>query len=310
MKPNVLVSTKGMDEQTWLEYRNKGIGGSDVGTIMGLNKYKSAVQLWLEKSDLIEAEKVDNDAVHFGHVLEETVAKEFERRTGKKVRNRNQILQHPEHPFMLANLDRVVVGEKALLECKTASEYMKDKWEDDEIPAGYLLQVMHYLAVTGYEKAYIAVLIGGNKFVWKEIDRDEELINIIIAKEKHFWEVNVLGGERPEIDGSEASTDLLKKLYPQSNAETIEISQETDLIIESLLVLKEEEKSLKEQIKYRENQLKETLGENEIGKSDAHQVTWKTQTSNRFDSTNFKKDYPELAEQYTKQSQSRVLRVK
>ncbi|MGL5383029.1 MAG: YqaJ viral recombinase family protein [Culicoidibacterales bacterium] len=310
MKPNVLVSTKGMDEQTWLEYRNKGIGGSDVGTIMGLNKYKSAVQLWLEKSDLIEAEKVDNDAVHFGHVLEDTVAKEFERRTGKKVRNRNQILQHPEHPFMLANLDRVVVGEKALLECKTASEYMKGKWEDDEIPAGYLLQVMHYLAVTGYEKAYIAVLIGGNKFVWKEIDRDEELINIIIAKEKHFWEVNVLGGERPEIDGSEASTDLLKKLYPEANGEIVEFGQEQDLIIDSLLAMQKEYKELEKQIDLRKNQIRDFLGENEFGKSDTHQASWKNQTKNQFDAKTFQKDYPELAKKYTKQSKSRALRVK
>ncbi|HHR2781106.1 TPA: YqaJ viral recombinase family protein, partial [Listeria monocytogenes] len=86
-----------------------------------------------------------------------------------------------------------VVGEDAILECKTASAYLAKEWEADEVPATYLVQIQHYLAVTGKNKAYVAVLIGGNKFIWKEIERDDELINQIIAFELDFWETNVKG---------------------------------------------------------------------------------------------------------------------
>ena len=106
-------------------------------------------------------------SAYFGNVLEEVVAQEFAKRTGLKVQRRNAILQHPAYPWMLANVDRLIVGERIGLECKTASEYLKKEWEGEEIPVTYLLQCQHYMAVTGYEAWWIAVLIGGNKFVYK-----------------------------------------------------------------------------------------------------------------------------------------------
>ncbi|MFX8004365.1 lambda-exonuclease family protein, partial [Acinetobacter baumannii] len=126
------------------------------------------------------------DAAYFGTMLEDLVAKEFERRSGKKVRRKNAMLKHPEHPFIMANIDRMIVGEKAILECKTTSAYNAKEWESEEIPDSYIIQVQHYLGVLGpeYQKAYFAVLIGGNKFVWKEIERDDELIEIIFEAEK------------------------------------------------------------------------------------------------------------------------------
>lgn len=154
------ITTADMSRDEWLDARRAGIGGSDVGAIMGFNQYKSAYQVFLEKTGQYH-EEVDNEAVYFGNALEDFVAQEFAKRTGKKVRRLNKMLVYPEHDFMLANLDRVVVGERAVLECKTASEYVKEAWEGEEIPASYLCQVHHYLAVTGFEKAYIAVLVGG-----------------------------------------------------------------------------------------------------------------------------------------------------
>lgn len=88
---------------------------------------------------------------------------------------------------MVANIDRKIVGQNAILECKTANQYLLKEWEDEEIPASYLLQVQHYLAVTGADRGYIAVLVGGQKFIWKEVPRDEELIEMIIQLEKDFW---------------------------------------------------------------------------------------------------------------------------
>ncbi|ECX5805918.1 hypothetical protein F3348_14225, partial [Listeria monocytogenes] len=218
---NILASVKDMDRTQWLLTRRLGIGGSDAGIIMGLNQYKTAFELWLDKTDQVLPDESAGEAAYWGNQMEEVVAKEFEKRTGKKVRRSNMMYQHPEHDFMLANVDRFVVGEDAILECKTASAYLAKEWEADEVPATYLVQIQHYLAVTGKSKAYVAVLIGGNKFIWKEIKRDDELINQIIAFELDFWETNVKGYVAPALDGSSAAEKYLKDRFAKSEAKQV-----------------------------------------------------------------------------------------
>ncbi|EGO8273418.1 endonuclease, partial [Enterococcus faecalis] len=102
----MIQSTLSMSHQEWLEDRRKGIGGSDVATILGLNQYKSAYQLWLEKTGQVELKDTESEPAYWGNVLEEVVAKEFQERTGKKVRRRNQVFEHSLHPFLRANIDR------------------------------------------------------------------------------------------------------------------------------------------------------------------------------------------------------------
>jgi putative phage-type endonuclease len=166
MQADVLVNTSGMSHEEWLLQRRQGIGGSDAAAIMGISKFKTPFQVYLEKSgEVIETE--ESEFAYWGNQLEELVAKEFTARTGKKAHRRNAILSHPDYPWMTANLDRVVVGESALLECKTTNAYNYKEWQDDEIPESYIIQVQHYMAVTNFEKAYIACLIGGNRFIWK-----------------------------------------------------------------------------------------------------------------------------------------------
>ncbi|WP_459253609.1 lambda-exonuclease family protein [Enterococcus hirae] len=140
-------STLDMSHQEWLEDRKRGIGGSDVATVLGLNKYKSPYQLWLEKTGQIELKDSESEPAYWGNVLEEVVAKEFQERTGKKVRRRNQVFEHPLHPFLRANIDRDVVGENAILECKTANQFFSKEWEGEEVPLSYLCQVQHYMNV-------------------------------------------------------------------------------------------------------------------------------------------------------------------
>lgn len=303
------ISTLDMERNDWLDARRAGIGGSDVGAIMGFNKYKNAFQVFLEKTGQYY-EEVDNDAVYFGNALEDFVAQEFAKRTGKKVRRMNKMLVHQEHDFMLANLDRVVVGERAVLECKTASEYVKDAWVGDEIPASYLCQVHHYLAVTGYEKAYIAVLVGGNKFIWKEIERDEEFIEILIEREKDFWENHVMKDIAPPIDGSDAANALLKKMYPQDDGSAIMLTKDDDVLLDAIDTLSVEIKSLETQKKEYENQLKLKLATATEGHTNRHLVTFKTITSNRIDSKRLKEEAPEIYEKYTKPSSSRRFNYK
>lgn len=303
------ISTKGMSREDWLTHRKNGLGGSDAGTIMGVNKWKSKFQLYLEKTGEYY-EEINNDYVYFGNLLEDVVAKEFERRSGKKVRRRNQMLIHPEHEFMIANLDRVVVGEKALLECKTTSEYNLSEWEGDEVPASYLCQIQHYLAVTGFEMAYVAVLCGGNKFIWKEIPRDDELIDIIIDNEKQFWAKHILAENPPGIDGSEAAGELLKKLYPTDNGESIMFTEKEDGILNALESVNKEMKELKELKNFYENKLKMKLEESQQGVSSRYIVSYKTSARNTLDSKRLKQELPDIADKYTKTSTARTLRIK
>lgn len=304
------INTIGMSHEEWLQLRKKGIGGSDVGAILGVNKWKSPLQVYFEKTGLVEKEKIDNEYVYWGHVMEDIVAQEFTVRTGKKVRRVNKMFVHPKNDFMIANIDRAVVGESALLECKTTSEYNKDAWNNEEIPSSYLAQVQHYLAVTGYEKAYIAVLIGGNKFVWKEIERDEDLIKDITEQERDFWTRYVLGDEVPPMDGLDSTVEFLKNRYKESIDNEIDLGSSAETIVNALNIIKEEENTLKERKQQYVNELKAKLGENEAGVTNSYKVTWKNQTRSRFDKKAFEKDHPDLVKQYTKEASHRVLRTK
>jgi len=311
MQAKVLVNTLNMDRAQWLQARTQGIGGSDVSAIAGLNKWKSVVQVFFEKTQAIEKEDIQSESAYFGNVLEEVVAKEFSKRTDLKVQRRNAILQHPEYPWMLANVDRLIVGEKIGLECKTASEYLKKEWGDEEVPAAYLLQCQHYMAVTGYEAWWIAVLIGGNKFVHKKIERDEELIQYLIDIEKDFWINNVEKNEPPMFDGSDASTELLKHLYPESIADSfVSLGKQEELLIEARDQVDREIKVLQEQKVEYENKIKAKLGTNEVGGTENYKIYWKSYTTNRFDSKRFKAEHPDLFEQYVKESKSRKFTVK
>jgi len=306
-----IASTKDMEREIWLQFRRKGIGGSDVAAIAGLNKWKSPVEVYLEKVGQAPEEDLQSDAAYFGTVLEDIVAQEFSRRTGLKVRRCNQMLQHPEHHFMLANVDRLIVGEKSGLECKTASEYLKGEWEGEEIPAQYLLQCQHYMAVTGYSAWWIAVLIGGNKFVYKKIERDEEIIRYLIQIESEFWNNHVVPQVPPMVDGSEASTTLLKTMYAigEPDSET-ELPLEADSLIEQLEQAKQDEKAAIERVTELENRLKAMLGEYETGIASKHLVTWKNTTRNIIDSKALAKDHPDIHKKYLKQSVSRRFGVK
>jgi putative phage-type endonuclease len=306
----VLANTVEMTRQEWLVERTKGIGGSDASVILGFNPWKSPFQLYIEKTGG-QVEEINNEAIYWGNVLEDVVAKEFSRVTGKKVRKRNVMFRHPEHDFMIANIDRDVVGEKALLECKTTNAFNADAWEGDHIPPAYICQLQHYMAVLGYEKAYIAVLIGGQKFVWKELERDDEFIELMIEAEKEFWEEHVMKNIPPEIDGTNSASELLKKMYPQDNGETVMLeSDKAETLIEAIESIKSEIKEKNTLLKEYENKLKLMIGDAAVGVTPRYEVNLKTYERNSIDTRKLKKDLPDVAEKYTKTSTYRQLRIK
>lgn len=308
MNAVVVCSTKDMSRTEWLMHRKKGIGGSDVGAIMGVNPYKSILDVYVDKFSEATDES-QSDAAYWGTRLEDLVADEFQRQTGKKVRRRNAMLKHPKYDFMLANIDREVVGENAILECKTANAFFAKQWEDDEIPASYIYQVQHYLAVTGYEKAYIAVLIGGNRFLWKEISRDEELIEIMIEGERDFWENNVLK-QSPPIHKALPSDEAFKQLYPADNGNVEIISADTENDIKLLIQIKEAEKELKEQRDVIERKIKLEMKDTSVLCNDRYKVSWKEQETSRIDIKRLKEELPEVAEKYMQHSTQRRFLLK
>ena len=305
-----LAKTKNMERKAWLELRRKGIGGSDVSIIAGINKFRSIYQLWLEKTGQVQLEEADSEYAHFGTVLEPLVKREFMERTGKKIRAKNVMLQSGEHPWMLCDLDGVIYegGEMCIFEAKTASAFKQEIWECG-VPVEYILQVQHYMAVTGAGKAYVAALVGGNRFYMHTVQRDEELIGMIIAMEKEFWEKNVLGGAEPIPDGSEATTDFLNSRYGKCNGRTIELPDEALEVIYRYEDATEQMKEVKERKDALANQLRNYLGENEAGVVKGRTVTWKQVTKATLDSKRLEKENRQLYDEYLKESQYRRLSV-
>ena len=185
-----LVSTLGIEKKEWLRYRKGGIGGSDAGAVCGLNPYRTAMEVYYDKTS-DEIEEIDNEAMRQGREFEEYVARRFMEATGKKVRRANALYYDERHPFMYADVDRLVVGENAGLECKTASPYMADQWKGGKIPLSYQIQCYHYMSVFQADAWYIAVLIYGKEFQFHRIERDEAVISDLIHIEKNFWKDHV-----------------------------------------------------------------------------------------------------------------------
>lgn len=306
----VVVKTAGLSREEWLKYRTQGIGGSDVSIIAGINPFRSVHQLWLEKTGQAEPEETESEYAHFGTLLEPVVRKEFTRRTGIMVRQKHMLLQSGEYPFMFADLDGVISEDDgtAVFEAKTASQYKAELWEED-VPAGYILQVQHYMAVTGAKRAYIAALVGGNHFVHHVVERDVEMIEKITAMEKYFWEHHVLGGVEPVPDGSRATTEYFDKKFRDSNGMTVALPEAALTVCEEYERLSRQLKELETAKDAAANRLKSWLGEAEAGTVGGRKVTWKQISKNTVDARKLQSEKPEVYRDYLKQSSYRRLSV-
>lgn len=313
------IDTAGQTEdEQWHFRRSLGLGGSEAGTIMGLNKYQTAWDLWAIKTGRMPAPDLsDNMAVKMGHKLEQTVAELYAEVTGKQVRRSNIHHQHKEKPWLVGNLDRVVVGEKRGLECKTASSFAaKGKFGKgnqysptgelvilcDEVPDTYLVQVQHYMSVTGLPVFDLAVLIDGRDFRIFTIARNDELIAEIEGQLTDFWFNNVIADIAP------AGEPIPEQEVIKGSA--VEATSDITALIESHKELDEAIKELKAEQDSVDTQIKQFIGESEILVHAGKQLaSYKPVITNRFDSTAFKKADPATYAQYTKTSTSRTFRV-
>ncbi|QJW78710.1 YqaJ viral recombinase family protein [Burkholderia glumae] len=221
-----LVKTRELSRDDWLAVRRTGVGGSDAAAAVGLNPYLSALELWLDKTGRAEGlprpDPADTTSpTYWGTLLEPIVAAVYTQQTGNKVRKVNAVLRHATVPFMLANIDREVVGapDVQILECKTAGEFGSRLWRDG-VPEYVQLQVQHQLAVTGKTAAHVAVLLCGQALEVHRIQRDDALIGRLVELEARFWSF-VETDTPPPPDGSESADRALRHLYP-GNGGTID----------------------------------------------------------------------------------------
>ena len=302
-----ITKVKTASHEEWLKLRSQYIGGSDAAAVVGLNPFSSPYALWAEKTGQIPC-FAGNLATEVGTFLEEFVAQKFAAETGKKVRKCNQSFLNSDYPFAIANIDREIVGEDAGLEIKTTSELNMKKFKGGEYPANYYCQCVHYMAMTGKQRWYLAVLIGNRDFRWFTIERDEAEIAALMGAEADFWEL-VKNRTPPVADGSRATTDAIKTIFAESSEDTVDLTLKLPALLQYIDLDKQiaELETLRDEAA---NRIKSFMGEAGGGECDGYRVSWKSSTRRTFDSKKFAKENPGLdLTGYYKETSARTFRV-
>lgn len=300
----------GKSREQWLEERRKSLGGSDAAAIMGLNPYVTPYTVWADKTGRLP-EQEDNEAMRQGRDLEEYVAQRFTEKTGRKCRRKNRILRNPAYPFAHANVDRWIQGENAGLECKTTKFLNMRKFKSGEYPDTYYCQCVHYMAVTGADRWYLAVLVLGAGFYVFTIERDEKEIQALMDSEQLFWESYVERDVPPPVDGLEPTTETLNVIYKEtSEGQPISLLGRESMLQEYFR-LKDVLYDLTKQKNCIEQQLKEDMREREIAECANYAISWRQQFRSSLDVEALIKDHPELdLTPYHKTTKIRTFRVK
>jgi putative phage-type endonuclease len=285
--------------------RSKYIGGSDIGAILGLSRFKTPLEVWMEKTGK-ETKKADSLPLRFGSFAEDFVANEYSRATGFELLHDESIYLHLEHSYMSAHIDRFVLGDQdalipnRILECKTASPFTFGDWGEigsDEVPMSYLCQCIWYMAITGIDKTDLAVLFGNSDFRIYEIARDPALEELVIAKASTFWDEYVLKDIPPPIQSEADCQTRFSKGEPaksvEAGQETLELTKRLRLLNSEIDVREEEISSIKQNIM---NQMGEAESLLYQGKTIA---TWKApKPSFRLDSKRFEQEHPAIASNF------------
>ena len=303
------ISTANMTNTEWLALRKTGIGGSDAGAVCGLNPYNSPMKVFHDKMSE-EIREPDSEAVRQGHDLEDYVAQRFMEATGLKVRRSNYMYRSTEYPFMIADVDRLIVGEDAGLECKTASAYNADKWKDGDIPLHYVMQCYHYMAVTGKHTWYIAAVILGQKFVYRKLVWNDRLIAKLTAVEKDFWQNHVAAGVFPAPDGSDICSEVLNDYFhSERKGSSISLNGFDDKLNRRVEIMEQIEKLQQEQNSI-EQEVKLYMQDNEFAVSENYRVSWSSVKTTRLDTKRIREEQPEIYRDYAKQSVTRRFQIK
>ena len=301
------VRVDALDRASWLALRRRGLGGSDAAAVVGRSKWSSPYVVWAEKTGRLP-DAPDTEAMRLGRDLEDYVARRFTELTGKRVRRLPLLLRSPRYPFALADVDRAVMGERAGLECKTTSTPDARPFREG-FPAQYRDQCLHYLAVTGWDRWYLAVLVLGRGFFVYTLERDEAEITALMEAERRFWTEHVVAGKAPEPDASEATAAALGRLYPQSAEKAAPLGEYAEAL-EDYSRLRAEKKALEGRMAETENRLKAALGDAERGETGRFTVTWRTQKRQTLQAKALEQAHPDLdLKPFYRETATRVLKI-
>lgn len=304
------IDRKKINTEQWRELRRQGIGGSDAASIVGQNPYRSKFTTYYDKFGQLSVQE-ESEATRLGRDLEEYVAKRFTEKTGKKVKNCNYILRSKEYPFMIANVDRVVVGENAAVECKVTRNYDRYDYAGGEYNASYDTQCLHYIGAAHFDRVYLVILeLGVGLWIFViERDKRQEDVRALILLEKKFWEENIKEKIPPMPTGIENDSEFIATAY-QANEElpTVDLTP-LDKQLQEIITLKAQKTALEAEITERENLVKVRLSEATRGESERFEVSWKQNTKTLLDKDRLLAERPEICKEYSKQSVSRTFRL-
>ena len=269
-----IVNVSTISREEWLAWRRTGIGGSDAAAVIGLNPFRSRIEVYADKMGMMP-EKEDTESMRLGRDLEDYVAQRFCEATGKKVRRNNFMWCHDEHRCMIADVDREVIGENAGLECKTTQAWGGKVIMKGEIPLTYYVQCMHYMAVMGYDRVYLAVLIFGKGFFHFTIERDEDEIAALVSAEASFWRDHVEAGISPDPDGSQSAEQAVDAIWGNRAQEDELLMFDFSDDMRELCDLAAAEKEIKRRKDAIKQRLQAALGEHMVGSSDRYVLTWR-----------------------------------
>ena len=286
-------STVGMTREEWLAERRKTIGGSDAAAVVGLSKWATPLTVYLDKRGELP-DKEDNEAMRLGRDLEAYVADRWCEATGKKVRRVNALLYNDAYPFAHADVDRMVVGENAGLECKTTSALNLRTFQGVEFPEQYYAQCVHYMAVTGADRWYLAVLVFGKGLFTYILDRDEAEIAALMDAEKALWDT-VQAGKPPKATGCDADGEALEVIYAEIADGVTANLFGRDSLLEEREVLKRQQKAIGERVDEIDNVLKQDMGAAEKGVCGNYTVRWAQRDGHKtFDADRLHAEHPDL----------------
>ena len=295
MSYDAIADTRTLTHDEWLALRRTGIGGSDAGAIMGVSPYKGAFSVWADKMGKLPPLE-DNEAMRQGRDLEDYVARRFSEASSLRVRHEYSMLRSVDHPCMLADIDRRIIGERAGLECKTSRDITMARYRNGEYPMEYYCQCLHYLAVTGWDCWYLAVLVYGTDLLIYKICRDEVLddIEALIKAEEAFWDSHVVLDQPPAPDALDSTAAALGSVYPCEDGTTVCADKDADQALTELAALKAQRRSLDRQITERDNQIKAAMGEAEVLAGTSVSATWRSSERTTISKTKLLKAYPNI----------------
>ncbi len=301
VKGNIL--TMDMDEVDWLRLRQKGIGGSDVPAILGLSRYKTPLDVYNEKTADLPIQREETPRMRAGKKLESTIADWWAEEYNFKIQHDNKIRTHPEIPFFLANIDRLILSTghdrgTGILECKNTNGWAFKTWQDDGLPTDFYAQVQHYFNVLGHSWGAVAVLVDG----WdlKSIDNlpDREFIKLMQDKLISFWRNHV----EKRIPPPPSTNEEVKDLYPKADTgKVLEATAETAELVRIRMELKNKADETAARLEEVETRIKATMGDAEILRyAGENLATWKNdKPSMKFDKTSFAELEPMLYKHYS-----------